>query len=148
MKKITKWIKKNVLLFTLIIVVIVLMGIFIFFLTQIMFSNDDKYNNRIKEETHIAFTDEALNILKSSLDSNIVINVDIEVSGKMIKVFIEYDITATKEKAVTKVEKSLDVIPEDIKAYYDIQYFLTSGEENKDFPIIGYVHKTNQTISW
>lgn len=149
MKKLLKWIKKNLVVFILSIISLILLGIFIWFVCQILSSSgSENYDNRIDNETYVMFTEDNKANLVSYFTNENVENVKIEVLGKMVKVFVYYNPTATKEFAIKQVNESVSVIDETVKSYYDFQYFLISNTDSEIFPIIGSLHKSSVTVSW
>lgn len=150
LKKIWSWIKKNKCLTILIILAITLTSIFGMFVYNILVSSkEEQYFNRLNESLHVEFLSSDEEIIKETLEIESVNNIVFNVDGKLIKIFIYYIEETTAKNAISNVESSIEIIPSNIKEYYDFEYFLISDdEESESFPIIGGLHKTSDEVSW
>lgn len=149
-KKIWAWIKKNKCLTILLILSIILVGVFATFVYNILVSSkDEQYFNRLNESLHTEFSESDKTTIDNSLESDLINNIKFEVNGKLVKIFVYYNEEATSSESMKIITSSIEFIPENIKGYYDFEYFLISDDiDSEVFPIIGALHKTSSEISW
>ena len=146
-----KFIKKNKFIFILSLIIIAIFLLTTVSVFNIFFPNlgvpiyghrlDDIKDVKISENRQ---TDIANNLLKS----NNVNKASVDIRGNLINVLINFgknpDVNAAKNVAV----KVIDEFSTKEKEVYDIQFFITSDDQNNNFPVIGYKNKISSTIVW
>ena len=75
-------------------------------------------------------------------------NIDYRLQGRLIYISLKMASGVSKDTAKEIAIKTLDYFTEDEKKYYDIQIIITTSDENAEYPIIGYKHKTSTEFVW
>lgn len=107
-------------------------------------SKGDVFGNRLDGIEEHQVTDSDISKIKNDLGSlEQISSIENNIVGKrinfIIKVKSEVDVITSKGYA----DKILENLSDDITKFYDIQVMITNeDEENQNYPIIGYKHKT------
>ena len=149
--KFINFLKRHCFLFiSLLIILIILIAGFIV-AKKLFFSNEgDVFGNRLEGIEQHQISNDVFGKIKTELESLEQINsVKNNIVGKRVNFIIdvksEVDVIASKGFA----DKILEYFEDDIKSFYDIQVMITNeDEENINYPIIGYKHKTKVGFSW
>lgn len=136
---------------SIIIGIFLLIIIILLVFTKIFFFSDkgSVYGSRLDGIDRVRISQDKLDKIQSDLKKNdIVIDVESNVSGKIINLMIE-----TSPQGDLNVLKSisgeiLNNFSEKEKEFYDIQIFLISREESQIYPTIGYKSKSSFEIVW
>ena len=60
---------------------------------------------------------------------------------------VEDDLAVSEAK--NYADKVIEHFSEDLKSYYDIQILIDSNNnESENYPIVGYKHKTSDSLVW
>lgn len=142
-------IKNNKGIFTILgIILIFLIGVIIVF--RAFFPSGNEYGDRLKGIDKVNFSKKEIATLQDKIkDNDNVKKVSINIKGRLINVLItvkeDTDLDDIKEYAKEKLE----LFDEDEQKYYDIQFYITNEKEDaKNYPAMGYKHKTSDTIKW
>lgn len=146
-----KFIKNHKLLVVFILLLVICIGLAVFLLNQLINNNKDgEYGDRLKgiEKVEISEKQEN-NIEKEIAKEELVTNVKYNLQGRLVNVTLkikdEKEIDSVKEIG----NKILTYFDEKQLSYYDIQILVNSdNKESEKYPIIGYKHKTRDTINW
>lgn len=146
-----KFVKNHKLLVVFILLLIICIGLAVFLLNQLINNNKDgEYGDRLKgiEKVEISEKQEN-NIEKEIAKEELVTNVKYNLQGRLVNVTLkikdEKEIDSVKEIG----NKILTYFDEKQLSYYDIQILVNSdNKESEKYPIIGYKHKTRDTINW
>ncbi len=149
------WIKENKLLSILIAIVLVFVIIIICVAAKLLSGNKTtEYGDRLDgiEKVQISkkTTDKLIKELKAEekVKSVTYTRDGKKQQGRLISVILEVK-DVTKEEAIEIGNKVLNYFDKEEKAFYDIQVYLDNvDEKNKEFPIIGYKHKTSEVLVW
>ncbi len=109
------------------------------------------YGNRLEGINQVLIKEDLKNDFKSNLLSlSEVDQVNIDIRGKIINIIIIIDDGINLEKAYQIADNLLTRFPNDILAFYDVQFFINLKNEVTDytFPIIGYKNKNSHNIVW
>lgn len=141
MKKIKKiWQENSVLLVLLLILIACLVAISIVVLTYFVGDSSSKYGSRLEGIENYPFDEDMQNdIIAKIKESEIVEDVTLRVSGKIIYVSITFVPTTTLVEAQSIALASLDNFSEEILSFYDLEYMI-SAEDTEDaegFKLIG-----------
>lgn len=149
-----KKLKSNKIL--LVLVTIIVIGLILIFYGLIKYfylgNGNDKYGDRLHgiEEHEISDKDKG-KVISLYDDIESVGDVKIEIKGKIIYLTIDFVQNIKLDDAKGLAVKSLEVISDKVKSYYDIQYILTGDSLEKEgnlFPTMGYKNKSNSQIVW
>jgi len=144
------FIKKHKILVILLVIFIVLMVVLGIcfknvFLTE---ESNDKYGNRLNGIEKVQITDSRLaNVKEKILDSKNTNTVTYNVSGKIIKFFIQVKAETDELTVESLLNLILDNFTEEEKSFYDFEVFITNEEEKELYPMIAYKHRNNVTFT-
>lgn len=147
MKKI--W-KENRVLFILIVVLIIcFMAICSVVLSYFMGSNKSIYGDRLVDKIEIK-KDVEEEYLKQFEDDKLVISADFRVSIRTIYIDLKFADKATLVEAESKAEASLEMLDEELLAYYDVNFILSKEKTDtaEGFTIMGARNSNGNGISW
>ncbi len=143
--KFVEFIKKHCLLVIALTIILIVLIVGIVVAKNLFFSSHgNAFGNRLDGIEEHRMTDEYLNQIKDGLEGlEQIVSVNNNIVGKradfIIKVKSDVDVITAKGYA----DKILEYLPEDVKKFYDIQaMIINEDEENQNYPIIGYKHKT------
>ncbi len=143
--KFVEFIKKHCLLVIALTIILIVLIVGIVVAKNLFFSSHgNAFGNRLDGIEEHRMTDEYLNQIKDGLEGlEQIVSVNNNIVGKradfIIKVKSDVDVITAKGYA----DKILEYLPEDVKEFYDIQaMIINEDEENQNYPIIGYKHKT------
>lgn len=145
------FIKNNKILITLILITVIFMvAILVIIFNNISLGSGNEYGNRLNDIEKYPITEEVVSSIKteiSSFDKVEYINYNLE--GKIANFIIKVDDTLAEEDARNYGGKIIEKLSDDIKKYYDIQVMIDSNNnESTVYPIIGYKHKTSESLVW
>jgi hypothetical protein len=126
-------------------------------------SGNNKYGDRCEGTKENPFTEKAqAKVSKNLTDREVISKASIKVDCKLIKILYIVKKDVSKEDAKNIAGEAYNLIPEKVRAMYDVQFEV--GKENEEgtkstnaegkeittyqFPIIGYSNKKNPGIVW
>lgn len=150
MEKIFKWIKKNMGLFiVLILTVILLIFIMVIFIKLLMGSSSGKYGNRLDGINEVKIAQETYDgVEEEILDTELAEEVSVRLQGKIVYTTIVLKSDTKESKAKELAGNTLDNYSEEELGFYDFSYFLKWEGEEKDTVITGNKHHGLEEISW
>ena len=105
------------------------------------------YGNRLEGIESVENTNVSA-LVESLLGSEITTKVDSRIQGKIININVLLSETSDLKAFKTKLNEDLNLLTDEVKAYYDIQVFVTKElEESKDYSI-GYKNKLTASVVW
>ena len=112
-----------------------------------IFSNN-KYGDRLKGIEKHKISSSTIEDIKSKIKENKAVDeVTYHNEGRILKFIIK--VTDMKvEDAKALGQPILDTIDDDDKSYYDIELLIDTIEENENYPIAGYKHKTEEEFNF
>lgn len=139
--------KKAVIIGTIVVVFLIVLFLFLrLFLVDV---NKDEYGNRLDGIDKVEISKNAVSKLKEEMAAlSEVDNIDYRLQGRLIYISLKMASGVSKDTAKEIAAKTLDYFTEDEKKYYDIQVIITTSDENAEYPIIGYKHKTSTEFVW
>lgn len=157
-----KFIKKNKLIFTFIVIFLIIFIVGFIVIRGILYPNNGKsaYGDRLEGIENYKISDEIINNIKKDLVSGSVKEVTYRLQGKIINFEFKLLDGTGLEDAKAVASKVLDYFDDSYKSYYDIQIYLTSEtmEDSLDdegniisksvYPIMGYKHKNSNSFVW
>ena len=150
MKKVLKWIKKNMGLFiVLLLTIVLLIIILVIFLKMLVGNSSNKYGNRLEGINEVKIeADKYDEVENEIMDTELAEDVKIRLQGKIVYTTItlksDTSVDAAKEIAVN----TLDNYTEEELGLYDFSYFLKWEGEESDTVISGNKHHDLETITW
>ena len=145
------FIKKNKLLTIFLILIIISIILVAILLMQLIGGNKKgEYGDRLNGIEKVEITSDIKNQLEKEIaNEDLVTKVKYDLKGRLINIILnvkdEKEIDSIKEMG----NKILSYFDEEQLSYYDIQILVNSdNEESEKYPIIGYKHKTRDTINW
>lgn len=106
------------------------------------------YGNRLDGIDKVAVSDATLKDLEEKFKDDAVKSVSARINGKTINIEIVVNDDVDPGTAKIYGEKSLEVFSKEQKEFYDIQIFAKKDIETVEYPIIGYKHKSKESLSW
>lgn len=126
--------------------------LFIVLYKSLFYSSSEKanYGVRLRDLKDNEFTKaEKLEVIDKSSKEEKVEKVEINVKGRLIKVFVTFEDNATNDEIKASFNKTLEYVSDTVKGYYDISFYSTVKREEKEVhPVLGYKHKSKDTISF
>ena len=112
-----------------------------------IFSNN-KYGDRLKGIEKHKISSSTIEDIESKIKENKAVDeVTYHNEGRILKFIIK--VTDMKvEDAKALGQPILDTIDDDDKSYYDIELLIDTIEENENYPIAGYKHKTEEEFNF
>lgn len=131
---------------------IVFLVLFILIMTWLfivpVFSNN-KYGDRLDGIEKHKISSDTVNDIESSLKENDKVNdVTYDNEGRILNFIITVSNDMSTEDAKKLGDTILDKISDDDKEYYDIQILIDTEEDNDNYPIAGYKHKTEDNFDY
>ena len=143
-----KFFKKNrTLTLILLIIIAVALAIFIFRDTINFDESTAVYGNRLEGIEKVKVTNEQKNKIKDAL-KNKSSKVEVRVAGKLVNVIVETNPDISGESAKEMGSTVLAIFSEEQKAFYDFQFLIDNKENQEQFPIIGYMQHSRDSITW
>lgn len=145
-----KFIKKHKKQFVIGTICLILVLLFLLFWLFIMPSfNGNKYGDRLKDEDKHKISSKVISKIKDmAKDNDSVSKVDYNKEGRILNFTITVDSNFGINQAKEFAANILKEINDDDQKYYDIQFFIDSNEDSKDYPIIGYKSKNSDNINY
>lgn len=113
-----------------------------------VFSNN-KYGDRLDGiEDHKISSDTVKDIENSLKENDKVTDVTYNNEGRILDFIITVSNDMSTEDAKKIGDTILDKISDDDKKYYDIQILIDTEEENENYPIAGYKHKSEDNFTY
>ena len=145
-----KFIKKHKVLLIVTAICLILLVLMFFGIKNAFFANagNSKYGNRLEgiEKYPIENIDE---IKKMLLDTEFVNDVKYTLEGRRMDFIIDVNDDVDLITSRSLADKIAEKLSDEIKAFYDIEVFLTSkNEESELYPTIGHKHKTSAAFQW
>lgn len=145
-----KFIKKHKVLLIVIAICLILLVLMFFGIKNAFFANagNSKFGNRLEgiEKYPIENIDE---IKKMLSDTEFVNDVKYNLEGRRMDFIIDVNDDVDLITSRSLADKIAEKLSDEIKAFYDIEVFLTSkNEESELYPTIGHKHKTSAAFQW
>ena len=148
MRKIRKFLKKyrKIIILVIIIALLVagLLAVKNFFFPK---ESGVLYGNRLDGIEKVKITKETKDkitaIFKDSSSS-----AKVRIAGRIIYVDVVLNDDVSRDTAKDFGNKTLEVLSDQEKSYYDIQLLINNKANQGQFPIIGYKHHTKDAIIW
>ena len=113
-----------------------------------VFSNN-KYGDRLDGiEDHEISSDTVKDIENSLKENDKVTDVTYNNEGRILDFILTVSNDMSTEDAKKLGDTILDKISDDDKKYYDIQILIDTEEENDNYPIAGYKHKSEDNFTY
>lgn len=134
--------------------IIMLLVIFILAFSLIRFLvpnyDGDGYGNRLRGIENYKIDDKIVNELKNTIgQKENVVSVDYLLTGRLIDITLVVKDEVEKDAAKAIAGECIPYFTDEQKKYYDIQILVKSeNEESEKYPVIGYKHKTSETLIW
>ncbi len=113
-----------------------------------VFSNN-KYGDRLDGiKDHKISSDTVKDIEDSLKENDKVTDVTYNNEGRILDFIITVSNDMSTEDAKKLGDTILDKISDDDKKYYDIQILIDTEEENDNYPIAGYKHKSEDNFTY
>lgn len=149
-KKRRKRLKLGYVFACLIILVVIIFGI-----KMILPSSSSKYGDRLDGIKKISFKKEDQNkIVKKVKESDKVTSASIDIQGRIINIIFNVSKDTSVDDAKNIANSSLEVISDEVKNYYDIQFMISKKDEEvpegakASFPKMGYKNSKSKGIVW
>lgn len=145
------FIKKNKLLVVFISLLIIFIILAVILLTQLIGGNKNgEYGNRLNGIEKVEISSKVVDQIEKEIkEEELVTKVKYDLKGKLVNIILTVEDAKEIDSVKEIGNKILTYFDEDQLSYYDIQILVKSdNEESEKYPIIGYKHKTRETINW
>jgi len=143
-----KFFKKHRNLTVLLLIVIALVIAFLILKDTVSFDESTAvYGNRLDGIEEVEITTEQKDKVKEALKEK-TSSVTVRVAGKLVNIIVETNAEVTLEEAKAMGPTALEVFTPEQKAFYDFQFLINNKENQNQFPIIGYMQRSRDTINW
>lgn len=147
-----KFFKNNKNIIKIGIILLIVIVLLIVSYKALFYSNSEKatYGVRLNNiEEHKFTNDDKKDIINKSSEIKGISTVKINVKGRLIKIFINYDENVTVEDMKKSFNDIASYFSENVKSYYDIAFYAKQNKEDEEnYPLMGYKHKNNTDISF
>ncbi len=146
--KLKKYIKNNKKMVIIVIAIIIILIISLILYKALFYSSSEKavYGVRLVDIKENEFTnDEKNEVINKAKELDGVEKVEINVKGRLIKLFVTFSDSVTNENIKTSFNTMLSYFSDRVKNYYDISFYAIKGD---NYPVIGYKHKTKTEITY
>ncbi len=148
MNKVMKFIKKNssavvgISVFILVIVAILLIkNIFMFDDTKVI------YGTRLEGIEKVKISSNQRSSAESKISGDVE-SVKVRIAGKIVNTTIKTKAETSIDDAKKLAEEVLGEFKDNQKKFYDFQFFIDNESNTEQFPIIGYKHRSIDSITW
>lgn len=150
MNKFFKWIKRNMGLFIILILTLVLLVfIGIIFFKLLVGNSSDKYGNRLEGIEEVKISSETYDSVKNEVTkSEKVENVSIRLQGRIVYTTIVLKSDTTVKDAKKIASNTLNNYSDEELSFYDFSFFLKWENEEGDKVITGNRHHDLDSITW
>lgn len=156
--KFKKMLAENKVLLVLGIILIACFTLIVLAVFKYFYSGNSKsnYGDRLEGIEKHPINKNLKSDIEALYPSGEIDKVTIDSHGKIIYITLNLKEVTSKENAKALAIKTLDVLTEDEKGFYDIQYVITCTSElepseeegRKNYPILGYKNSTSSVIVW
>ncbi len=137
---------------TIILIVILILLLGLIFIYRFLSPNTGKneYGDRLKGIEKVEITKQTQKKYVDELEENEKVKkASVDIKGRLINIIITLNSDVSRDKSKELANESLKFFEEEELSYYDIQVYLKSDDsKNKDYPIIGYKHKSKDKLVW
>ena len=143
-----KFIKKHKTLTLILLIIIAVALAFFIFRDTINFDESTAvYGNRLEGIEEVEITkeqkDQVVAALKDKADST-----NVRVAGKLVNVIVNTKEEVTLAEAKEMGPAVLAIFTEEQKKFYDFQFLIDNKANQEQFPIIGYMQHSRDSINW
>ena len=147
MKKFIKEHKKQCIIGGIIFLVLFFTIIIWLFIVPV-FSNN-KYGDRLKDIENHEISSSSIDKIENTLKENQQVkDVTYHNEGRILNFIITVSNEMTSDDAKKLCDTISENLSDDDKSYYDIQVLIDTEEENDNYPIAGYKHKTEDKFEY
>lgn len=147
MKKFIKEHKKQCIIGGIIFLVLFFAIIIWLFIVPV-FSNN-KYGDRLKDIENHEISSSSIDKIENTLKENQQVkDVTYHNEGRILNFIITVSNEMTSDDAKKLCDTISENLSDDDKSYYDIQVLIDTEEENENYPIAGYKHKTEDKFEY
>lgn len=134
------------------LIVLAVLIILIVLYKSLFYSNSEKatYGVRLTDIEKYEFTDdEKDDVLSSTKELTGVKDAKITVKGRLIKFFVYFDEGVSTDDIQARFNDMLGFISDKVKSYYDVTFYSIQEQNGEEkYPVTGYKHKNNDSISF
>lgn len=144
------FIKNHKILVLFVVILVILMTIIGICFKLVFFpeNTNDKYGSRLNGIEKVQITDSRLqNIKEKILDNKSTNTVSYNITGRIIKYFIQVKVNTDELTVESLLNLILDNFTDEEKRFYDFEVFITNEEKQELYPMIAYKHRNNVTFT-
>ena len=121
---------------------------FFIFKDTVMFDESTAvYGNRLEGIDEVKITNDVKQNVRDALSSTTK-KTTVRVAGKLVNIIIETNPDVSLEDAKKMADVTLEKFSEEQKKFYDFQFLIDNSENQSQFPIIGYMQHSRDTVNW
>lgn len=152
MKEIKRFIKHHKKEVTIIGIVLLILVFGIVLYKSLFYSSSEKsvYGIRTRDIKEHKIGNKQIDKWKDEVMSVSGVNeCKITIKGRLIKYFVGFDDNVSTDDIKTKFNDIVKNMDENIKSYYDIELYAKQSKDSEmKYPVIGYKHKKNDSVSY
>ncbi len=148
LKKFAKNHKKSLIKWTIILVLIIIILVYV---VKLLYpdAGTPVYGNRLDGMEQILISKERKDEVINKLQANEqVTSVEVHTSGKIVNITVEVIDDVDTNLGQQFGNQALESFVDAEKAYYDFQIFISKKTNSSPFPMVGYKNKKSSNISW
>ena len=140
--------KKKIIKYSIIAVIILIIVIFSFVIYKNLFATSN--SSRYDDIKNYKLTNDEINSVKDIVKELGQVNdVDVYIDSKIIKIVVKLEDDIDFEQVKEKANATIKQFKEKNLTYYDVEFFVQSSNKDSEvYPQIGYKFKTNSEFSW
>ena len=139
--------KHKTIILGLLMVVAVVAAVFILKDTINFDEGTAYYGNRLDGIDEVKVTNDQKKAIEEAIKDSIE-SVKVRVSGKLVNIIIETLPEKSLADAKALSNPVLAVFTEEQKKFYDFQFLISNSENLSQFPIIGYMQRSRDSVNW
>ena len=146
MKNFKKFFKKNKKLITILgVSILILISIILVYKIFFGSSGSDRYEGI---NSHKLSKKEISDIKDNVNDLEKVDSVKVYVKSKIIRIVVNLETDVEFDSVKDVANKIISKIDKENLKFYDVEFFVSTKDDSKVYPRIGYKHKTSEKFAW
>lgn len=143
-----KFVKKHKTLTLIILIIIAVVLAFFILRDTINFDESTAvYGNRLEGIEAVEITKDQKTSVAEALKERTE-SVTVRVAGKLVNVIIETKGDVALEEAKGMATTALAAFSDEQKSFYDYQFLINNSENQEQYPIIGYMQHSRDSVTW
>jgi len=139
--------KHRTLTLIILIIIAILLAVFILRDTVNFDESTAIYGNRLEGIEAVEITKEQKSSIEEALKSKTK-STEVRVAGKLVNIIIDTNDDVALADAKAMGPTVLEIFTEEQKKFYDFQFLIDNSANQSQFPIIGYMQHSRDSVNW